>query len=211
MFIFCWNPAPFLTRKKTQENQLTWNKLIRLSLIKLYYKNFSFRYIYASYHSSFSIPSGYGIMFIHLLRKSDSKKLFGVLRTSEYSATSTKRNFRDTPNSIFFSIWVFCYDHSWITGLQGKGEGISLTPHYHFHPLHKHLDISRAITAESSPSLIGGSRTQTRNPWFPSASRIVIGAFHIRITLLSLFHIYIIIYLLSIYFFLLWRDIEKRI
>ena len=102
MFIFCWNPAPFLTRKKTQENQLTWNKLIRLSLIKLYYKNFSFRYIYASYHSSFSIPSGYGIMFIHLLRKSDSKKLFGVLRTSEYSATSTKRNFRDTPNSIFF-------------------------------------------------------------------------------------------------------------
>ena len=35
-----------------------------------------------------------------------------------------------------------------MTGLQGKGEGISLTPHYHFHLLHKHLDISRAITAE---------------------------------------------------------------
>ena len=33
----------------------------------------------------------------------------------------------------------------------GKGEGISLTPHYYFHPLHRHLDISRAITAESSP------------------------------------------------------------
>ena len=32
-----------------------------------------------------------------------------------------------------------------------EGEGISLTPHYHFHPLHRHLDISRAITAESSP------------------------------------------------------------
>ena len=26
--------------------------------------------------------------------------------------------------------------------LQGKGEGTSLTPLYHFHPLHRHLDIS---------------------------------------------------------------------
>ena len=32
----------------------------------------------------------------------------------------------------------------------GEGKGISLTPHYHFHPLHRHLDISWAITAESS-------------------------------------------------------------
>ena len=54
---------------------------------------------------------------------------------------------------IFFSIWVFYHDHSRITGLQGKGEGISLTPRYHFHPLHRHLDISLTITAESSPLL----------------------------------------------------------
>ena len=46
---------------------------------------------------------------------------------------------------IFFSIWVLFHEHSRITGLQGKGEGIPLTPHYHFHPLHRHLDISRAI------------------------------------------------------------------
>ena len=32
-----------------------------------------------------------------------------------------------------------------------KGEVISLAFHYHFHPLHRHLDISRVITAESSP------------------------------------------------------------
>ena len=70
----------------------------------------------------------------------------------------------------FFSIWVFFHEHSQITGLQGKGEGISLTPHYHFHPLHRHLDISRAITAESSPLRIASSRTQTGNLWFPSAS-----------------------------------------
>ena len=53
----------------------------------------------------------------------------------------------------------------------GEGEGISLTPHYHFHPLHRQLDISRAITAESSPLHIASSRARTRNLWFPSGSR----------------------------------------
>ena len=38
-----------------------------------------------------------------------------------------------------------------------EGGGIFLTPHYHFHPLHRHLDISRAITAESSPLQIASS------------------------------------------------------
>ena len=52
---------------------------------------------------------------------------------------------------LVFSIWVFFHEHSRFTGHQGKGEGIYLTPLYHFHPLHRHLDISRAITAESSP------------------------------------------------------------
>ena len=57
---------------------------------------------------------------------------------------------------IFFYQVVFD-DHSQITGLQGKGEGISLTPHYHFHLLHRHLDIIQAITAESSPQNIGST------------------------------------------------------
>ena len=66
------------------------------------------------------------------------------------------KNFRKAgvpipPTVFFFSMWVFFNDHSRITALQGKGEGISLTPHYHFHPLHRHLDISRVITAKSSP------------------------------------------------------------
>ena len=46
---------------------------------------------------------------------------------------------------VFF-IWVFFHEHSQTTGLQGKGESISLISHY----LHRHLDISWAITAESS-------------------------------------------------------------
>ena len=72
--------------------------------------------------------------------------------------------------SLFFSIWVFFHKHSRMTGLQGKEEGISLTPHYHFHPLHRHLDISQAIAVESSPLHIGSSQTQTGKLWFPRIS-----------------------------------------
>ena len=72
---------------------------------------------------------------------------------------------------FFFSIWVFFHKHSQITGLQGKAECISLTPHYHFYLLHRHLHISWVITAESSPLHIASSWTRTGNLWFPSASR----------------------------------------
>ena len=72
---------------------------------------------------------------------------------------------------FFFSIWVFFHEHSRFTVQQGKGEGIYLAPLYHFHPLRGHLGISRAIAAGSSPLRIAGSRTRTRNLWFPSASR----------------------------------------
>ena len=73
--------------------------------------------------------------------------------------------------TFFFSVWVFFHEHSWITELQGKGKSISLTPHNHFHPLHRHLDISRAITVASSPLLTASSRTRTGNLWLPNASR----------------------------------------
>ena len=76
-------------------------------------------------------------------------------------------------NSIpifFFSIRVFFYEHSWFTGQQGKGKAIFLSTPYQFHPLHKHLDISRVITSESSPLHIASSRTRTGNLWFTSAS-----------------------------------------
>ena len=52
----------------------------------------------------------------------------------------------------------------------GKREAISLIPLRHFHRLHRHLGISRAITAESSPLHIVSSRTWTGNLWFLSAS-----------------------------------------
>ena len=77
----------------------------------------------------------------------------------------------DIEDNLFFFIWVFFHEHSRFTGQQGKGEGIYLTPLYHFHPLYRRLGISRAITAESSPLRVAGSRTRAGNLWFPSASR----------------------------------------
>ena len=67
---------------------------------------------------------------------------------------------------IFLSEFSFFHDHSRITGLHRKGEDISLTPHYYFHPLHRHLHISRTITAGSSSQHIGSSRTRTGKLWF---------------------------------------------
>ena len=71
---------------------------------------------------------------------------------------------------LFPYLWVFFHEHSRIKGLQEEEEGISLNPHYHFHPLHGRLDISRAVTAESSPLHIASSQTRAGNLWFPGAS-----------------------------------------
>ena len=52
----------------------------------------------------------------------------------------------------------------------GKGQGISLTPLYRYHPLHRQLDVSRAITTDS-PLHIASNLTRTGNLWFPSVCR----------------------------------------
>ena len=70
----------------------------------------------------------------------------GLLQFSFFTFITRNRKF----SSSFFSIWIFFHNHSWTTELQGKDEGVSLNPHYHFHLLHRHLDISRVITAETS-------------------------------------------------------------
>ena len=70
----------------------------------------------------------------------------------------------------FFCFLVYFHKYSQFTGQQRKGESISLTPLYHFHPLHRHLDISRVITAESSPLHIAGRQARTKNHWIPSTN-----------------------------------------
>ena len=52
----------------------------------------------------------------------------------------------------------------------GEGGGHFLNSSLRLHLLHRHLDISWVITAESSPLHIGSSWTRIGNLWFPSAS-----------------------------------------
>ena len=77
------------------------------------------------------------------------------MRRKLKSSTETGKIWKQV--AIFFSIWVLFHENSRTTGLQGKGEGISLTPHWHFHPLQGHLGIGRAITAEGLPGLEPGT------------------------------------------------------
>ena len=101
---------------------------------------------------------------LNIKLKGDRGGITHILYNRKMKYNEKKINPLSANLTIYFSIWVFFHNHSRITGLQGKGEGISLTPHYHFHPLHKHLDNSRAITAESSPLHIGSRRTRTGKP-----------------------------------------------
>ena len=72
-------------------------------------------------------------------------------------------------NSFIFYLGVLSRTYT-IHRQSGKGKAIvSLTPLYHFRSLHKHLDINRAITGESSPLHIAGSLTRTGKFWFTSA------------------------------------------
>ena len=71
---------------------------------------------------------------------------------------------------FFFSVRVFFREHSRFTEQQEKGEALSLASLYHFHPLHRHLDISPVIAAEISPLHIANAQNRTGNIWFPSAS-----------------------------------------
>ena len=86
-------------------------------------------------------------------------------------AAQLKTRYLNKIHYFYFSVWIFFHQHSRFTGQQGKEKTISLISLYHFHPSHRHLDISRAITAESSPLHIGNSRIRSGHLWFPSANR----------------------------------------
>ena len=70
---------------------------------------------------------------------------------------------------FFLSGFSFANIHE---SLDSRGKkGYFLAPLNHFHPLHRHINISWVITGESSPRHIASGLTQTRKPRFPSASR----------------------------------------
>ena len=95
------------------------------------------------------------------------------LRRSSYSESLFLHAVKQNQLFLFFFFFYqgFFSRTSWFTGEEGKGEAISLTPLYHFHPLHRHLGVSQVIAAEISPLRIAGSRTQTGKLWFPIGSR----------------------------------------
>ena len=93
------------------------------------------------------------------------------LRTPPVIVSEQRGSVAFTVNPFFILIVFFVKKFHESQDSMEKGGGISLTPHYHFHRLHRHLDISRAITAESSPLHISSSRTGTWKLWFPNASR----------------------------------------
>ena len=80
--------------------------------------------------------------------------------------------FNNLPPPFFFYLSLLSRTFT-IHRTAGNGEGISLTPLYHFHPLHRHLDISWATTAESSPLHIASSRTMCRGELSAVIARLI--------------------------------------
>ena len=110
-------------------------------------------------------------------RKARLRILFFLYKHSVFKVTSTILSillilalFYAYEIVFLFSVWVFFHEHSRFKGQQGKGEAISLTLLCHFRPLHRHLDISRVITAETTTLDIASSWTRTGNLCFRSAS-----------------------------------------
>ena len=108
------------------------------------------------------------------LRKSHAKS-FHIFSLSTILPFIFRSSHPRPPKNLFwrryfyFSILYFSRTFANHTTVEEEG-GISLTPHCNFHPLHRHLGISLAIAAESSPLHMASRRNRTGNLWFPSAS-----------------------------------------
>ena len=83
---------------------------------------------------------------LHELHISSSEQMLPYVAAADYGEymLQFENIFRLLRIVSFFSILVFFHIYSQITGQQMKKEGIFWTPHYHFHPFHRHLDISQA-------------------------------------------------------------------
>ena len=82
--------------------------------------------------------------------------------TMEPALSSRKSNWHFSFFFFLLSVFFFTIIHE---SQDCKGRG----GHY-FHPLRRHLDLSQAVTAESSALHIGSSRTRYGNLWFLSVS-----------------------------------------
>ena len=90
----------------------------------------------------------------------------------ECQPSANQPNIQRICNIFFFFFYLGFLSRTFtIHGTAGEGGGYLFNSSLPLPPLHRHSDISRAITAESSPLRIADSRTRTGNLWFPSASR----------------------------------------
>ena len=90
-----------------------------------------------------------------------------VIQLSNTLSTAIQQN-KTFPRSIyqFLNISLFVCFYLGFLSLRftiyrtaGEGGGYFITPFFHFHPLHGHLDIRWTITSESSPLHISSSRS----------------------------------------------------
>ena len=89
-------------------------------------------------------------------------------------------------NQGFFSIRAFFHAYSQFTRQQGKGKAISLAHFDHFHRLHRHLDISRVITAHSQQPLVYECKSLTTELRAPDKSQFMISG-HCKPTFSGIF------------------------
>ena len=98
---------------------------------------------------------------------------------------------------------------SWIFTIHktegGEGKAISLTPLYHFYPLHRDLDISPVITAESSPLRIVSFWSRTGNLGFRAqvANHCIMNMWDSCIKMLAKFSFILLLILLTTFFVIL--------
>ena len=162
-----WPMFPFFT-PWNQEVQ-NWN--IGQKSVNLSFCSFSLFLLFVQliFHF-FRTPFSWNIMGLHNLVYCQYWHPKLTLRAHAVKFTRQLiKNFITLRKQFFFYLGFF-HVHSRLRDQQRKGEAICVTPLYHFHWLHRHLDISRAITAECSPLHIASSLTLTGVLWFPSAS-----------------------------------------
>ena len=101
-----------------------------------------------------------------VVRKCSVKKLFlKISQNSQENTCARVSSFLIKLQSSAYNFYLFIYFFylgflSRISVVHRTVVAISLAPLYHFHPLHRHSDISRATAAESSLLHKGSSRTR---------------------------------------------------
>ena len=101
---------------------------------------------------------------LNIMTKNLALKLFSQGSIKLYNLSKNEKKNLFWGNFFFFFHLGFLSRTFTNHRTVGEGGGdFFLTPYYYFHPLHRHLDISRAITAENGPPQIASNRTRTEN------------------------------------------------